>query len=83
MKGKVLRMVDCLQRQFGGRWIYDLSNRSWNDGGAREVRRCVVMGGWSGDEPCGTQTWLYEDGKTPILVNEMLVLPSGFLGEKP
>lgn len=65
---KTVRVVDLLAANYGRKWKYDLGSHEWRDDTGRTVRRCVVMGGMTGDEEVGTQMWMYEDGKTPVLV---------------
>ena len=66
---KTVRVVDLLAANYGRKWKYNRSDHWWYDDTGRIVRSCTVMGGMTGDEEVGSQMWLYEDGKTPVLVH--------------
>lgn len=60
----------ALERNLGGKWVYDRKRPEWRCDDGRVVRACCSLVDMEWE--LNRQYWLYEDGKAPRRAEEYL-----------
>ena len=59
-----LSIIKYLRNKYGGEWVYR-NNGNWEHVGKGYVRKVSILGGFTGDDYCGSELIYYPDRGSP------------------
>jgi hypothetical protein len=66
--GKPESTINMLREKYGGKWRY-CSIGVWEHIGKGYAKRCAILGGYNGDDYCGSRLYYYpKNGKPEIII---------------